>query len=341
MKKIVLFLVSVFMIFLSASVFSATSQLQDVTEGKEIRGVTTSKDTIGYAGAYYRDNEYMLQASFENLSDPQGDDFYEGWAVRQSPFAFISTGKLVKQSDGTYLNTFTSSTDYSAYDFYVLTLEPNDGNDAPADHILEGNIVAHSEMMKKSDMGNYVTFDITGKNFEFSQDEIRVKKGDTVTINFESTSGFHDWGVDAFDAWTDRVDTGGTTSVTFVANQAGQFEYYCSVGSHRANGMFGTLIVEESENMQMQTMEKTMKSSSSDMMKSSMQYTEKQKVMRDKIFAVASKVSDQKISKVLNKAKTLQATIDSYNLSVSKKQEYNEILEVFISVLMEIQATRN
>lgn len=88
------------------------------------------------------------------------------------------------------------------------------------------------------------TFDISGRNFAFDVTELRVKEGDTVTVNFTSASGFHDWVVDEFAAATDQISAGKTTSVTFVADQKGSFEYYCSVGSHRANGMVGTLIVE-------------------------------------------------------------------------------------------------
>ena len=92
--------------------------------------------------------------------------------------------------------------------------------------------------------GETKTFTVTGKSFEFSVKEIRVKKGDRVRINFSSTEGFHDWVVDEFDAASERVQTGGSTSVEFVADTAGSFEYYCSVGNHRAMGMTGTLIVE-------------------------------------------------------------------------------------------------
>lgn len=89
-----------------------------------------------------------------------------------------------------------------------------------------------------------VVFEISGKNFEYDITEIRVSEGDTVTINFTSESGFHDWVVDEFKANTERVRDGGATSVTFVADKKGTFEYYCSVGEHRAQGMVGTLIVE-------------------------------------------------------------------------------------------------
>jgi plastocyanin len=89
-----------------------------------------------------------------------------------------------------------------------------------------------------------VTIDISGKNFEFDKKEIRVKEGDIVQINFVSASGFHDWVVDEFNARTAQVRDGGQSSVTFVADKKGTFEYYCSVGQHRANGMVGKLIVE-------------------------------------------------------------------------------------------------
>lgn len=92
--------------------------------------------------------------------------------------------------------------------------------------------------------GEAVSFTVLGGNYYYDVEEIRVKEGDTVTINFRSVDGFHDWVVNEFTAATERVQTDGETSVTFVADKKGEFEYYCSVGSHRANGMVGTLIVE-------------------------------------------------------------------------------------------------
>ena len=87
-------------------------------------------------------------------------------------------------------------------------------------------------------------FNLTGRNFVFSQTEIKVKKGDVIQINFESTDGLHDWVVDEFNARTERVNPGTKTSVEFIANKTGTFEYYCSVSIHRAAGMKGKLIVE-------------------------------------------------------------------------------------------------
>lgn len=92
--------------------------------------------------------------------------------------------------------------------------------------------------------GETRSFEISGTNYAYDVSEIRVQEGDTVTINFVSDEGYHDWVVDEFAAATEKVQPGTPTSVTFVADTAGTYEYYCSVGSHRANGMVGTLIVE-------------------------------------------------------------------------------------------------
>ena len=46
-----------------------------------------------------------------------------------------------------------------------------------------------------------------------------------------------------FNAATEKVAAGVSSSVEFVADKKGTFEYYCSVGQHRANGMKGKLIV--------------------------------------------------------------------------------------------------
>ena len=93
------------------------------------------------------------------------------------------------------------------------------------------------------------TFVLTGENFKFTMNgvdnpKVEVNQGDKVRIEFTSTKGFHDWVLDEFGAATEQVkDGGGMTSVEFVADKKGTFEYYCSVGQHRANGMEGKFVV--------------------------------------------------------------------------------------------------
>lgn len=87
-------------------------------------------------------------------------------------------------------------------------------------------------------------FTISGSNFKFDPQEIIVKKGDTVKITFKNSGGMHDFVLDEFNVKTKRLTTGAQESVQFVADKSGSFQYYCSVGQHRAMGMWGTLNVE-------------------------------------------------------------------------------------------------
>ncbi len=87
------------------------------------------------------------------------------------------------------------------------------------------------------------TFTVEGKNFSFSPSTMTVKKGDRVRIVFNNSGGRHDWVLDEFNARTKVIESGQSETIEFVADKAGTFEYYCSVGNHRAMGMKGTLTV--------------------------------------------------------------------------------------------------
>ncbi|MBX9765576.1 cupredoxin domain-containing protein [Patescibacteria group bacterium] len=87
-------------------------------------------------------------------------------------------------------------------------------------------------------------FTVDGTNFKFSPELLSVKKGDTVRIKFVNSQGFHDFVIDEFKVATPQIKEGEAV-VEFVADKVGSFEYYCSVGSHRAMGMKGTLSVTE------------------------------------------------------------------------------------------------
>lgn len=87
-------------------------------------------------------------------------------------------------------------------------------------------------------------FTISGQNFSFTPNKLSVKKGDRVKITFQNTAGFHDLVIDGYGVATKHTQAPDTEVLEFIADKAGTFEYYCSVGSHRSMGMFGTLIVE-------------------------------------------------------------------------------------------------
>jgi plastocyanin len=89
-------------------------------------------------------------------------------------------------------------------------------------------------------------FTVEGSNFKFIPATLTVKKGDTVKIVFKNSGGFHDWVLDGYpNVKTKQIQGGSQETITFVADKAGKFEYYCSVGTHRQMGMKGTLTVTE------------------------------------------------------------------------------------------------
>jgi plastocyanin len=91
--------------------------------------------------------------------------------------------------------------------------------------------------------GTVKSFTVNGGNFFFTPSTLTVNKGDTVKITFKNTGGIHDLRIDEFQTGTQRIQSGQEETFSFVANKTGTFEYYCSVGEHRAMGMKGTLTV--------------------------------------------------------------------------------------------------
>jgi len=84
------------------------------------------------------------------------------------------------------------------------------------------------------------TLDIEATNFNFGQEQFKVKVGEPVTINFKSTEGMHGLGIDEFD-----VDISGEGKAEFTPEKPGEYEMYCNIpcgGGH--NDMKTTLIVE-------------------------------------------------------------------------------------------------
>ncbi|HLC78671.1 MAG TPA: cupredoxin domain-containing protein [Candidatus Nanoarchaeia archaeon] len=113
---------------------------------------------------------------------------------------------------------------------------------------LTGNAVSgDTENNADSDV---VVIKITSSHLRFFLDgvespELKVKQGDTIRIEFVNEEGFHDFVLDEFvGARTKQMAAGNSETIEFVADKKGTFEYYCSVGQHRANGMYGKFIVE-------------------------------------------------------------------------------------------------
>jgi hypothetical protein len=101
-------------------------------DGSEASGLALA--TYDQKSAYYN-----LKATFANLVDAPEGYFYEGWVVQTGVTpSVISVGKIAKEGEK-YVNRYVSETDLSDHGSYVLTLEPDDGDPAPAAHVVEGD----------------------------------------------------------------------------------------------------------------------------------------------------------------------------------------------------------
>ncbi len=76
----------------------------------------------------------------------------------------------------------------------------------------------------------------------FSMPLIEVKQGDLVRLMITNSKGTHDFVIDEYGIKQDTPE-GTLTTIEFVADKAGDFEFYCSKYNHRNIGQKGTLRV--------------------------------------------------------------------------------------------------
>ena len=94
-------------------------------------------------------------------------------------------------------------------------------------------------------VGSAQEFTFTNRGFAFTPGMFAVKKGARVKVTFKNGGGTHDFRIDGYNVGTNVMQNGQSQTFEFVADKAGIFEFYCSVGNHRAMGMKGTFTVTE------------------------------------------------------------------------------------------------
>lgn len=109
----------------------------------------------------------------------------------------------------------------------------------PVDAMIEETSDA---MMEEAD------FTVEMAPFSFTPSTMTVQAGDTVRVKIVNKEGMHDFVIDELDVKSSQlteVDESEVIEFTVPADASGEtYEYYCSVGEHRAMGMVGTLVVE-------------------------------------------------------------------------------------------------
>jgi len=110
--------------------------------------------------------------------------------------------------------------------------------------VLSGGILSVVVAQDGSPGGGAAPIKVSAKKYEFTPNEIRVKKGDRVRLEITALDHDHGIKVEAFHV-DEKLPKGKTTNVEFTADQAGTFPFECSHFCGLGHGkMKGQLIVE-------------------------------------------------------------------------------------------------
>ncbi|MFH7243958.1 MAG: hypothetical protein ACHWZW_14035 [Spirulina sp.] len=160
------------------------------------------------------------------------------------------TGNFIKRS--TQRRTFATASLGAIFLLTSAACSPQGGDVAAPPSEETTTVEAATDSDQPDGDQSMMSIALTAEGREFFLDgqgdgnpDIVVQQGDAVEVTLCVTGGTHDWVVDEFDAATNVISVGDECStVEFVADQVGEFEYYCSVGNHRAEGMVGRFVVE-------------------------------------------------------------------------------------------------
>jgi plastocyanin len=126
----------------------------------------------------------------------------------------------------------------------TATASPQPSPTAEAMTQLEGTTASPDIAMEAIDE---VAYDVTLDSFSFSPNKMEAKAGETIKVKLTNKEGFHDFVIDELNVASSKLAEGKSEiiEITVPAGTAAgtTYEYYCSVGNHRQQGMVGTLTV--------------------------------------------------------------------------------------------------
>ena len=95
------------------------------------------------------------------------------------------------------------------------------------------------------EVSDVTVIEMEAGSFYYKPNVITAKKGERIRVVMKSVSMMHDFVIDELNVKSPIVKDGDTATIEFVADKTGSFEYYCSVGQHRARGQVGTITITE------------------------------------------------------------------------------------------------
>ena len=94
--------------------------------------------------------------------------------------------------------------------------------------VATGLVVAFAPLPVPVSAPQEKTFRIDARQFAYSPSELKVNRGDQVTIELVSNDVVHGLYVDAYNVFV-IADPGQTATLSFVADKAGTFRFRCNV----------------------------------------------------------------------------------------------------------------
>lgn len=87
---------------------------------------------------------------------------------------------------------------------------------------------------------------VEASEFKFMPATLTLKKGEKVRLVLKNIGKMpHNFVIDELGVQTKTISPDDEGTIEFTPSEVGTFEYYCSIGQHRANGMKGMLTVTE------------------------------------------------------------------------------------------------
>lgn len=88
--------------------------------------------------------------------------------------------------------------------------------------------------------------EVKAKEYRFTSARIEVPKGAQVTLRMRNMgTERHEWELPGYKVEIKPVPPGGSGEISFVADKAGTYEFFCDMEDHYERGMRGFLVVKE------------------------------------------------------------------------------------------------
>jgi len=127
--------------------------------------------------------------------------------------------------------------------FYSYNLRREAGEESSESETNSKSVNPTSISAENADMKE---FKVEEGDFYFKPEKITVRKDDKVKITFSNIDGddLHNFILDGYYLHTEDTKAHETSTLEFVADKTGTFNFFCSIGDHKDRGMIGTLTVE-------------------------------------------------------------------------------------------------